>query len=97
MGDFNARVGIRDEQANADDVGHDLVLGRFGNPQLNDNGRLLLDFCRQRNRRPLRVMSRMYQHDTYGTWQHNLTKLWHQIDRVLAKGSTAPFFWTLKQ
>lgn len=43
LGDFNARVGRRAPAGNVDseDLLTDTVRGLFGNPQLNDNGRLL--------------------------------------------------------
>ena len=49
MGDLNARVGTRDSQmeeaikAEEGDAAKVLVLDKFGLPELNDNGRLLLD------------------------------------------------------
>lgn len=47
LGDFNARVGIRREVEDGvfpADQFQDLVLGPFGNTELNDNDRLLLAF-----------------------------------------------------
>ena len=72
LGDFNARVGRRETAGKMDheDQAMDTIRGRFGNPQLNDNGRLLLDFCRGYGRHPLRVMSTYFQHKVYETWQH---------------------------
>ena len=94
MGDFNARVGTRvrpAENEGALDVaeGDDRVLGDFGLPELNDNGRLLLDFCRSTTKQPLRILSTFYQHNTYGTWQHARTKVFHQIDHVVCSSKTA--------
>ena len=96
LGDFNARVGIRETSSGNDPdltcESSDLMLGSSGNPELNDNGCLLLDFCRECSHTPLRVMSTYFQHKHYSTWQHNLTKQWHQIDHVLAKGRSASLF-----
>ena len=95
MGDFNARVGTRtsDRQGpddmDTDEQSSDIVVGDFGLPELNDNGRLLLDFCRSQRGKPLRVMDTFFQHKTYGTWQHNRTKQWHHIDHVLLSSDTA--------
>ena len=74
----------------------DNVRGLFGNPQLNDNGRLLFDFCGGFGCNPLRIMSTYFQHKVYETWQHNLTKQWHQIDHVLARHTTAQLFTDVK-
>ena len=96
MGDFNARVGVRTE-LQVDDPedarGAEVhVLGDYGMEELNDNGRLLLDFCREGISKAMRIMSTKYRHKTYGTWQHNRTKLWHQVDHVLSKARTSPLF-----
>ena len=97
MGDFNARVGTRALDVEADQEGaSDLVLGDFGMNERNENGRLLVDFCRGYSRCPLRIMSTFYKHNTYGTWQHNRTKQWHQIDHVLASRHTAALFTNVK-
>ena len=37
-------------------------------------------------------MSTYYKHNSYGTWQHDRTKKWHQIDHIVAAASTAAFF-----
>ena len=96
MGDFNARVGVRNTATGDTEVegqdGDDRSLGDFGLPELSDNGRLLLDFCRSYGAKSLRVMSTKYKHKQYGTWQHNRTKQWHQIDHVLSKARTALLF-----
>ena len=95
MGDFNARVGTRSRDVEGwdgqqvDPIGPDLTLGDFGLPELNDNGRLLLDFCRSRRGQSLRIMDTYYQHKVYGTWQHNRTKIWHHIDHILTSAKTA--------
>ena len=97
MGDFNARVGTRAADVEADqEAGNDLVLGDCGMTERNENGRLLLDFCRGCIKHPLRIMSTYYKHKTYGTWQHNRTKQWHQIDHVLASRRTAALFTNVK-
>ena len=97
MGDFNARVGTRavDEEADQE-ASDDLVLGDYGMTERNENGRLLLDFCKGCFKHPLRIMSTYYKHKTYGTWQHNRTKQWHQIDHVLASRRTAAMFTNVK-
>ena len=97
MGDFNARVGTRDSQMEGaieaeEGDAKELVLGKFGLPELNDNGRLLLDFCRSRKGQSYRVMSTYYKQSSYGTWQHNRTNSWHQIDHIVEAASTAAFF-----
>ena len=102
MGDFNARVGNRGrelakgEDATTGDVTADLVMGDFGMEELNDNGRLLLDFCRSQRGLPLRVMDTFFQHGTYGTWQHNRTKQWHHIDHVITSAKTAALCMDVK-
>lgn len=65
------RIGRREPAGNVDseDLVTDNVRGLFGNPQLNDNGRLLLDFCRCFGRNPLRTMSTYFQHKVYETWR----------------------------
>ena len=94
LGDFNARVGTSSEDVgDADGLGGpEGIVGRFGLPELNDNGRLLLDFCRGQRGRPFRIMSTYYNHTQYGTWQHQRTKLWHQIDHVIASAKSAQLF-----
>ena len=37
----------------------------------------------------LRVMDTFYQRKVCGTWQHNRTKKWHHIDRVVTSANTA--------
>ena len=102
LGDVNARVGTRDNaRVGTDAPGEeqeisDLVLGRFGLSELNDNGRLLSDCCRSQNGKGMRVISTYFQHRAYRTWQHNRTKQWHQIDHVLPAPSTAAFFTDVK-
>ena len=99
MGDFNARVGTRSSRGVHDQDAlnpEDLVVGPHGNSELNDNGRLLLDFCRSQRTAPLRIMSTYFQHKFYGTWQHNRTKLWHQIDHVLTTAQTAQLITDVK-
>ena len=97
LGDFNARVGVREAPAESDEnESTDLALGPFGMTELNDNGRLLLDFFRNGRRKPLRVMSTCYHHKEDGTWMHNLTKRWHQIDHILPSNRTAQLFTDVK-
>ena len=96
MGDFNARVGTRALDVEADREGASDTQGDFGMTERNENGRMLLDFCRGCSRCPLRIMSTFYKHNTFGTWQHNRTKQWHQIDHVLASRRTAALFTNVK-
>lgn len=83
LGGFNARVGIREPRIDAADGDTETLLGSFGLPEINDNGRFLLDFCRQQGSRPFRVMSTFFQHKTYGTWQHNLTEQRNGIRSIM--------------
>lgn len=99
MGDFNARVGTRppkDLSGIDTQTDDSLVLGPYGLDELNDNGRLLLEFCRRPKGGHLRIMSTYFQHKQYGTWQHNRTKRWHQIDHVLCTPFTAPLITDVK-
>jgi ribonuclease HI len=73
LGDWNARVGVRD-----DDWKH--VLGPFGNPERNDNGMRLLELCTNAN---LVVTNGFFKHKQYDTWQHARFKTWHTLDHVL--------------
>ena len=57
MGDFNARVGVRDET-------WENVLGPHGNPERNDNGIKLLELCEANQ---CRAMGTWFQHKHYNT------------------------------
>lgn len=88
LGDFNARVGLasRDPMEDAPTV-HEMV-GNHGLPERNDNGVRLLDFCAGRTRSQLRVASTFFQHKEYGTWFHQSSRRWFQIDHVLCSRQT---------
>ena len=49
----------------------------------------LLDFCASKWRAPLQVMGTLHQHREYGTWLHNSSRRWYQIDHVLCPRQTA--------
>ena len=79
LGDWNARVGVRD------DVWRE-VLGPHGFAERNDNGDRVLELCTA-NR--LRVMNTFFQHRVYGTWLHPRYKTWHVLDLVLVRTKSA--------
>ena len=89
MGDFNARVGIQD-LAESEQSGIQLrdPVGRFGLPEVNDNGGLLLEFCASQHKHNLRIMSTCFQHKHYGTWYHPSSRKWFQIDHVICSRRT---------
>eukprot|EP00820_Chromera_velia_P011172 Cvel_22415.t1-p1 / transcript=Cvel_22415.t1 / gene=Cvel_22415 / organism=Chromera_velia_CCMP2878 / gene_product=Craniofacial development protein 2, putative / transcript_product=Craniofacial development protein 2, putative / location=Cvel_scaffold2199:31548-32546(+) / protein_length=333 / sequence_SO=supercontig / SO=protein_coding / is_pseudo=false len=76
-GDFNARVGERNEETAA-------VLGRFmeGQRYPNRNGQCLLEFCLEHE---LVVANSFFQHPPHhkGSWQHPRSKKWHELDYFL--------------
>uniref|UniRef100_A0A0G4H8Y8 Reverse transcriptase domain-containing protein n=1 Tax=Chromera velia CCMP2878 TaxID=1169474 RepID=A0A0G4H8Y8_9ALVE len=78
-GDFNARVGERNEETAA-------VLGRFmeGQRYPNRNGQCLLEFCLEHE---LVVANSFFQHPPHhkGSWQHPRSKKWHELDYFLVR------------
>uniref|UniRef100_A0A0G4F7E1 Endonuclease/exonuclease/phosphatase domain-containing protein n=1 Tax=Chromera velia CCMP2878 TaxID=1169474 RepID=A0A0G4F7E1_9ALVE len=78
-GDFNARVGERNEETA-------VVLGRFmeGQRYPNRNGQCLLEFCLEHE---LVVANSFFQHPLHhkGSWQHPRSKKWHELDYFLVK------------
>ena len=89
MGDFNARVGVKDTGED-EACGFNLrdVVGTHGLPEINDNGSRLLEYCASQRRHKLRVMSSCFQHKEYGTWFHPSSRKWFQIDHVLCSSRT---------
>ena len=80
LGDFNARVGIRDPD---NDMWSD-VIGKHGFDDRNEAGDNLLDFCATNE---LSVMSTWFakKHIYLGTWMHPATKQFHMIDLVVMR------------
>ena len=90
LGDFNARVGTNaQEQFTHGDTGIRAPVGRFGLPEVNDNGVRLLDFLATRDKDGLRVLSTCFRHSTYGTWFHPSSRKWFQLDHVICSARTA--------
>ena len=89
MGDFNARVGIKDT---GEDTACGLklrdVVGTHGLPEVNDNGARLLEYCASQRRHKMRIMSTCFKHKEYGTWFHPSSRKWFQIDHVLCSART---------
>lgn len=75
LGDFNARVG-RDSEALKG------VLGRRGIGNCNDNGRLLLEVCREHQFTNVTFQQR---DSLKTTWMHPRSKQWHLLDYVLVR------------
>ena len=75
LGDFNARVGTKDDAWNQE-------LGPHGIPERNDNGERVLQLCA---RFGLKVTNTCFKHREYGTWQHMRFKTWHMIDLVIVR------------
>ena len=80
LGDFNARVGVLDQDS-------DLwrgILGRHGMIERNLAGHELLEFCAINN---LSIMNTWFQKKEIhqGTWTHPATKRCHTIDFVLMR------------
>eukprot|EP00439_Symbiodinium_sp_Y106_P062396 s823_g9.t1 len=90
LGDFNARVGLADRalEAGGDGLSVTEMVGVHGLPERNENGVRLLDFCAARVQNSLRVASTFFQHREYGTWLHQSSKRWFQIDHVLCSRQT---------
>lgn len=77
MSDFNERVG-RDL-----DVWPG-VLGRHGVDNCNDNGRLLIEFCAERQ---LSITNTLFQQKACfkTTWRHPPSKHWHLLDYIIVR------------
>ena len=90
LGDFNARVGLAERalEAGGDGLSVTEMVGVHGLPERNENGVRLLDFCAARVQNSLRVASTFFQHREYGTWRHQSSKRWFQIDHVLCSRQT---------
>lgn len=93
FGDFNARVArsTDDVDMSTADADDQLIVGPFGLQETNDNGERLLGLCAGAMNQPLRVMSTFFQHAHYGTWFHNSSRRWFQIDHCLAARRSARF------
>ena len=89
MGDFNARMGVKDTGED-EACGFNLrdVVGTHGLPEINENGSRLLEYCASQRRRKSRVMSTCFQRKEYGTWFHPSSRKWFQIDHVLCSSQT---------
>ena len=79
LGDFNAHVGVFD-----DDEMWTGVLGKHGIGVRNSAGEDLLQFCEINQ---LSVMNSFFKKRYYGTWIHPGTRVSHMIDFVLMKTS----------
>ena len=89
LGDFNARVGVREEAGgNSDQMTIREAVGRHGLPELNENGVRLLDFCSNRPRDSPITASTCFQHEAYGTWYHPSSRKYFQIDHILCRRRT---------
>ena len=77
IGDFNARVG-RDSEAWKG------VLGRHGVGNCNDNGRLPLEFCSERQ---ITITNTVFQQraGVKTTWMHPRSKHWYLLDYILVR------------
>ena len=80
LGDFNARVGILDQDSNL----WRGILGRHGMTERNLAGHELLEFCAINN---LSIMNTWFQKKEIhqGTWTHPATKRCHTIDFVIMR------------
>ncbi|CAE7564241.1 CFDP2 [Symbiodinium natans] len=88
LGDFNARVGLAlEEREEQGPVVREMV-GTRGLPERNDNGVRLLDFCSGRVREKLCIASTFYKRREYGTWFHQSSRRWYQIDHVICSRQT---------
>ena len=97
LGDFNARVGVADAELEAGSGTPTVreMVGNYGLPERNENGVRLLDFCSSR-RENLKIASTFYQHNAYGTWIHQASKRWFQIDHVLCSRQTKALITDVK-
>ncbi|KAI8494416.1 hypothetical protein Bbelb_276420 [Branchiostoma belcheri] len=77
VGDFNARVG-------RDSVAWKGALGKLGDGNCNDNGRLLLELCTELQ---LVITNTIFQQkdSLKTTWMHPRSKHWHLIDYILVR------------
>ena len=76
-GDYNARVG-RTKLHDSEDQWHG-TLGNYGIGKVNENGILLLEYCTQND---LRISNMFFKHKHRGTWKHQRSSRWHQLDHI---------------
>jgi len=75
LGDFNARVGTKDEAWSAE-------LGLFGLEERNDAGETLLSICGEHR---LKVMNTCFKHKQYGTWMFPRFNRWYTLDHIIVR------------
>jgi len=75
-GDFNAKVGAREE-------GEEGAVGRFGLGQRNGRGDMLVDFCCANNLCITNTFYRQAKENRYWTWESPDGKIRNQIDYIL--------------
>ena len=78
MGDFNASMGI------ADDDSGDGVLGMHGISHVNKAGQELEMLAAAHG---LKDLVSQEEQAFYGTWMHPQSKKWHQLDKIFMRGS----------